>query len=203
MSLSVAEAIMQRRSIRSFKDGPLSDEQVTRLLRAARMAPSSLNSQPWRFKVLRSRADLEWLAGSPSRRQSWLATAGAVFLCCVDVDAYLESTKAVLNKLSDYASSEETIDGIRAYIRGEASAPPREVELAAAMNLALAVENMMLHAVELDLASCWVGMFERDALAARFGLAPSLRIISLLAVGEPAGTPGPQSRKPLEELVIS
>ena len=48
--------IMSRRSIRRYKDEPVSDEQVEMLLRAAMAAPSACNEQPWEFVVIRDRA---------------------------------------------------------------------------------------------------------------------------------------------------
>ena len=44
----------ERQSIRSFKDAPLSKGQVRKLVDAAVTAPSSLNSQPWLFIVIRN-----------------------------------------------------------------------------------------------------------------------------------------------------
>ena len=44
--LNVAEAIRQRRSIRSFKNVPVPDEMIFEMLEAARLAPSGSNTQP-------------------------------------------------------------------------------------------------------------------------------------------------------------
>ena len=51
--MNVLEAIEQRRSIRKFKDTPLSDDQIKILLQAAIQAPSGKNLQPWRFIVVK------------------------------------------------------------------------------------------------------------------------------------------------------
>ncbi len=51
--------IQKRRSIRSYKDEPVSDEQVDTLLRAAMAAPSAGNQQPWEFVVIRDRAAMQ------------------------------------------------------------------------------------------------------------------------------------------------
>lgn len=47
------DAILGRRSVRSFTDEPVTDEMVDKLLRAAMAAPSAGNQQPWHFVVLR------------------------------------------------------------------------------------------------------------------------------------------------------
>ncbi|MFT9496078.1 nitroreductase family protein [Anaerosolibacter sp.] len=48
-------AILNRKSIRKFKDIKISDEIVEELLRAGMAAPSAGNEQPWEFIVLRDK----------------------------------------------------------------------------------------------------------------------------------------------------
>lgn len=56
--MNVYQAIRSKRSIRHFSDQPLSDDDLTRILDAGRLAGSSKNSQPWHFIVLRDRERL-------------------------------------------------------------------------------------------------------------------------------------------------
>jgi nitroreductase len=51
--------IQRRRSIRQYRDAPVSDEQLEALLRAAMAAPSAGNQQPWAFVVLRDRERID------------------------------------------------------------------------------------------------------------------------------------------------
>ena len=41
-----------RTSVRAFTDEPVAKSQVMALLRAAMLAPSACNQQPWRFYVI-------------------------------------------------------------------------------------------------------------------------------------------------------
>lgn len=50
--MDVSEAISARRSIRRFKDTPLADEVVEKILQSGTLAPSGKNRQPWRFYVV-------------------------------------------------------------------------------------------------------------------------------------------------------
>ncbi len=50
--MKVSEAVEARRSIRSFLDTPISDEQLSQLLEKAARAPSGGNVQPWRVFVI-------------------------------------------------------------------------------------------------------------------------------------------------------
>ncbi|MDA8403045.1 MAG: nitroreductase family protein [Desulfobacteraceae bacterium] len=50
----VEKTIFSRRSTRAFKKTPLPDFMIRRILEAGRFAPSSGNTQPWRFAVIKS-----------------------------------------------------------------------------------------------------------------------------------------------------
>lgn len=51
-SMSTLDAILSRRSVRSFESTPLNSEQIEAILKAAMHAPSAGNAQPWRFVVV-------------------------------------------------------------------------------------------------------------------------------------------------------
>lgn len=59
--MNVFEAIETRRSVRAYKDTPLTGEQLTRFLEAARLAPSWKDKQCWHIMVLTDRAVIEKL----------------------------------------------------------------------------------------------------------------------------------------------
>lgn len=52
------EAIMSRRSIRTFEDKPVPAEMIEKVLRAAMAAPSAGNEQPWEFVLVTDRKAL-------------------------------------------------------------------------------------------------------------------------------------------------
>lgn len=49
--MSCIEQILSRRSIRRFKDEPVSEDVLNNILEAGRCAPSATNNQPWHFVV--------------------------------------------------------------------------------------------------------------------------------------------------------
>jgi len=59
--MDVLEAIKARRSVRSYKEDPVPEDLVEKLLDAARWAPTGGNIQPWRFIVVRERTLLDLL----------------------------------------------------------------------------------------------------------------------------------------------
>ena len=51
--MNVFDAIVSRRSVRSYKPDPIEEAKVQRVLEAVRCAPSAQNRQPYRFIVIR------------------------------------------------------------------------------------------------------------------------------------------------------
>jgi nitroreductase len=50
--METLHALAARRSVRHFKDEPVSRELIVRLIDAARLAPTARNVQPWEFIVV-------------------------------------------------------------------------------------------------------------------------------------------------------
>lgn len=77
--------IFDRRSVRVFSPGEVSDAMVTRLLQAAMAAPSAGAKDPWRFVVIRDKATLEQIAAAlPFGKM--LSTAALGIVVCGDLD---------------------------------------------------------------------------------------------------------------------
>ncbi len=51
--MDIYEAIQKRGSIRSYRDDPVSEEKLKKILNAGRMAPSAHNSQDYKFIVVK------------------------------------------------------------------------------------------------------------------------------------------------------
>jgi len=81
--MDALEAIHTRRSIRRFTEQEVDDDTVERLLRAAMMAPSARDQQPWHFIVLRERSTLRRIAES-CPNASMAAEAPLAVLVCAD-----------------------------------------------------------------------------------------------------------------------
>ena len=54
--MDLLEAIDARKSIRAFKPEPVSEDVLNEVLRTATRAPSSVNSQPWEFFIVKGEA---------------------------------------------------------------------------------------------------------------------------------------------------
>ncbi|HOA25059.1 MAG TPA: nitroreductase family protein [Aggregatilineales bacterium] len=62
MSSPVYEAIRTKRAIRHFRDEPLPEDVVERILNAGRLSGSAKNMQPWHFIAVRNRDTLRALS---------------------------------------------------------------------------------------------------------------------------------------------
>jgi len=73
--------IQKRRSIRAYKDAPVTDEQVETLLRAAMAAPSAGNEQAWAFVVIRDRGRLDQCSDIHPHAAMCKSAALAIVVC--------------------------------------------------------------------------------------------------------------------------
>ncbi len=75
--MEVFEAITKRRSIRKYKDEPISEDVLLEVLRAGQLAPSAKNLQPWRFVVALNKEVRERLVPACAN-QKFVGEAAAV-----------------------------------------------------------------------------------------------------------------------------
>ncbi len=65
------------------------------------------------------------------------------------------------------------------------------------VDVAIAVENMVLAACSLGYGSCWIGAFREDAVKALLGVPETARVVCLFPLGVPAVEPPARDRRPL------
>ena len=83
--MDVYEAIRIRKSVRSYLDRAVEEEKLTRVLEAARMAPSASNRQEWRFVVVTDAEKRRRLAEAAAG-QRFVAQAPVVIAACAQHD---------------------------------------------------------------------------------------------------------------------
>jgi len=79
--MSVLDIMKSRRSVRRYKNKPIPEGTLNKVLEAARIAPSGKNFQPWKFIIVQDREKKEELAVA-SRNQSFIAQAPVVIVAC-------------------------------------------------------------------------------------------------------------------------
>ena len=79
--MDTLEAIHTRRSVREYKNKPIPEEMITKLLAAAMAAPSARNQQPWEFVVITEREVLDQIPTVNPNTQMILQAPCAILVC--------------------------------------------------------------------------------------------------------------------------
>ncbi len=77
-------SIFERTSIRRYRNDPLKEEEIKKILQAAFSAPSARNAQPWYFIVVQNKEKLEQLSHF-SMYASFLKDAAMGIIVCGDL----------------------------------------------------------------------------------------------------------------------
>ncbi len=80
------DAIRSRRNVRNYEDRPIPEEDLRRILEAARRTPSSMNTQRWDFVVCTDRAQLERLSQVWRNAGHVARSAATIALIAPDAD---------------------------------------------------------------------------------------------------------------------
>jgi nitroreductase len=201
--MDVCEAIRKRRSIRKFKPDPIPEEKIRLLLESARLAPSGTNTQPWRFIVVKD-DDTKKKLQEAAHNQSHIRRVPVVIACCADLRAFKEFSKRVDELIKSGALPERTRDVFIPYLKkGMETVKKQDLITAAAANVSIAVEHMVLQAVELGLGTCWVRWYDEDKVKEILDIPDFVEVIALMPVGIPGEDPGQRPRLSLDKITYS
>lgn len=181
--------------VRSFTNEPIDPVVVDHLVDLARRAPSAGNTQGCAHVVLAGDAETSryWDITLPVGRRKGFAWPGLVaapvlILALVRPDAWSER----------YAEPDKVATGLGDEV-GAWPVPYWWVDAG------MAIEHMLLGAVEAGLGACFFGMFEHEAaVLAAFGVPSGWRGVGVIAVGHPApdspGRSANRGRASLEDI---
>jgi len=85
--MNVTDAIKARKSVRSYLDKAIEDEELVSVLEAGRLAPSASNRQEWRFIIVRDKTMRKRISDAASR-QSFVGDASAIIVACAETDEH-------------------------------------------------------------------------------------------------------------------
>jgi len=201
--MELLKAMESRRSIRKFKSNEVPDPVIKELLEAARLAPSGSNLQATRFVVIKSQRERMKL--KECTPLPFVAHAPVVIACCIDKQAF-GNTLARYRELMEVQAFAGTPLEDNALM--EASAKRRSgmdqaaVKAYLTLNAAIAIEHIVLRAVDLGLGSCWIMMFDSEKTKSMLGLEDRYDVVALLPIGYPDQSPAARPRLPLKEWVL-
>ena len=186
--MNTLEAIAQRRSIRRFKDAPISDDTLETILNAAIQAPSGKNRQPWRFVVVKEEKRAE-MVRVMREGIDWAEEMGVE-----------PGSSRWTAKVMEHAPV--TVFIFNPYGEHKFGKPPWEQrwDPVGVQSAGAAIQNMLLAAQDLGLGSLWIC----DVYYALDGLCKWMdredQMIAAVSLGYPDEQPDARPRKPLEEV---
>jgi len=204
------QAILQRRAIRAFEPVAIPSAQREQILNAARCAPSSFNSQPYRFYWVESRA-VKAIAARLCMGQKPAETASALVVAVADIGSLRSTAQSQLDwmrqtgvpekKLAEFETKSKI--GRLLFLHGwlgipvllkwsifrvlhlwmTMGMPPlsrQDIFKWATKNTSLACENLMIAAETLGLNTCPMEGFDGRRLARLLGLSPKYHEIVMV-----------------------
>jgi len=208
LSMDLFDAIAGRTSIRKFKDEPVPDKDIRKILDAGRLAPSANNTQPWSFLVIKDMKTLTMMAEAvremidrmiphaedEKQAQRLAAYKGTYYTffekAPVVIAVFMEGYDAGTEKLlATMGYSAEDIKRLR-------PAPGLQ-------SVAAAIEHMLLAIHALGYGSCWMTgpLVAQETFEKILGYGKEKFIAALLPVGVPDEHPEARPRRALEEIV--
>ncbi|MEA4862674.1 MAG: nitroreductase family protein [Victivallaceae bacterium] len=192
---STIETIRKRHSIRQYSDRSVSDELIMTVLEAANCAPSAHNSQSWRFIVLRGekKDELAKLVSAQvdrfPRPSSVLMRMGAKSILNAPAVIAIANTSELIKHGTELFKVDQ--DQGRDFFR------TMEIQ-----NSAAAVENLLLAATSLGLATVWLGILYmiKDSVLNFLG-EPEGEFMAVVPIGYPARPSTGPAKRPISEVV--
>lgn len=175
--MEVLDAIATRRSIRRYKDTPIDEATLEKILEAARWAPSWANTQCWRLVVVRDNDVRDGLVEALSENNP--------------------ATKALQNApVTIVACAKLERSG---YYHGEAQTARGDFYM---FDVALAMQNLVLAAHALGLGTVHVGLFDHDKVGELLNLPDGYTVVELTPLGYPDREATAPPRKELAEIIV-
>jgi coenzyme F420-0:L-glutamate ligase / coenzyme F420-1:gamma-L-glutamate ligase len=197
---SLMDALLGRRSVRSYLDREVPEEIIQSVLEATRWAPSPHGRQPWRFAVVTQEETKVRLAEAMG--EEWRANLEMDGQRVEVVEKRLEGSRRrlldapVLVLLCLYLEDLDTYPDV---------ARQQNETTMAVQSLGAAAQNALLAAYSSGLDASWIcaPLFCPEKVTRALGLDPRLVPHALLTLGYAEGDPPKRrGRRPLDELVV-
>ena len=200
--MELFEVIEKRRSIRRYKKDAVPPEAIDKLLEAARLAPSSSNTQSWKFKVVCDAATRAKMKDA-AYGQRFVTEAPVVLVCCLDLLAIKEKGKQTLKLV--LRGVRPSLEMMMRSLRGgkDKEYEAERTIINGTTNVAIATEHIALAAADLGLGTCWIRAFDQPTIQELLELPEGLVPLYLMTVGYADESPAPRPRKSMDEILIA
>jgi len=195
----LSEAIRERRATPSFEDVPIHDADLEKIIRAGLEAPSGYNLQPWRFVVVRDRAQKKKLRQA-AFDQLKVEEASVVIVACGDPQGWkngdLEEMLRWAKRYSygDAAAHDQARASVASFLGsapGTAGGVAPTFDLWVNRHVMIAFTTMMWTAETLGYDTAPMEGFEEDKVKALLKIPERVRVVALLGIGRRTGSDKP------------
>jgi len=194
------EIIARRYATKQFQPRQVPEDTVKELLEMVRWAPSGLNIQPWRIKVVADAATKALLEpATPDEPQ--IRSCSHLLVFCVDTD-FAALSERLGQAMKDHGLPEwvqQIVMGIAAEMSG---LPEQEKQTWLRCQVYIAATYALLAATSLGLDSCPMTHFLPAEYSRILGLPAHIQPVLLVALGYGADEPHPKWRYPVEDLLL-
>ncbi len=191
--------LLSRRSIREFRDAPVSQAVLRRMLHAACYAPSAHNRQPWRFVVVeRGEVRTQFARAMSARYRSDLSRDGNL---TQELEERIQARETRLIEAPALIVLCMTTEDMNAYPDDKRTQAERSMTI---QSVALAGMQLLLAAHAEGLGACWMGapLFAPLEVRDSLQLDPAWEPQAMFLIGEPLAPGEDRGRRPLEEVVL-
>jgi nitroreductase / dihydropteridine reductase len=197
MSMEFKDVVMQRYATKAFTDQKVPEEKIDELLDLIRFAPSALNLQPWKVKVVSDQATRDQLAPAMFGQPQAVRCSHLLILCAnTDIDDVIATADRVMKDAG-------FPDDRRAQMIGMANTVKANFTPAwAQQQVYLAFANAVNGAKSLGLDSCPMTGFDPAQVSKILGLPANLVPTAVVPVGYGADAPVAKARLSRENLLI-
>jgi len=183
--MDVFEAIKTRRSIRRYRNDPVDDDTVNKVLEAAHWAPSWKNTQCWRFIIVRDAETKAKIADNLVKVKfdnEPIDNAGT---------AAIKQAPVLIVLCAEIGKAGYGTEGTPVTDKGDWFM----------FDIALAMENLVLAAHALGLGTVIVGGFDAGKTAGILGVPDGLSVVAMTPLGFPDNKGQVSPRKDLSEVI--
>ncbi len=198
---STKQLMHERKSVRKYKQGvTIPQETLMQLLKDATSAPSSSNTQPWRFLVIQDQEVKKELRAI-GNNQEQIETSSAVIAVLADVEMY-KNAEEIYNANFDQGFMPREIADmmIENTVKLYSGLPAEVVSNIVHFDAGLISMQIMLLAKELGYDTVPMGGFNKVKFAEKFDLPQNEIPVLLIAIGEAAEPARGTSRIAVEKI---
>ena len=156
--MALLDLLKHRKSVRDFLDRPVERDKIMMCLEAARLAPSAVNSQPWKFIVVDDKQLKDRLCDT-------------AFSGIYSINSFCKTAPVIVVIISEKSKFTARIGGM---FRGTTYY---------LIDIGIAIEHFVLQAEDSGLGTCWIGWFNEGAVKSILNIPPHKKIDIIIALG--------------------